>query len=501
MKHLLSSMAIILIAGYSLQVRATWYTLGDTSSLDSYELLESSFAYAHPGNPLQTQNNTVLVAAPMGVDENQDVAIRAFRKPWGGSWSVVTISDVGDYNDPTFIQTTDGTIYCYYFHRCCDDEWVRTSTDDGLTWSDEIDVGVDTKQIGEQNNPKQHPNGDYMSIFGYPHAGAKGQKKYTMFSTVKPTELTNNAGWETVTIRDGEWGTGDILILDHNDVVNGHYRKLAAILRCDFTCNGNQDGQNYAYSSDAGKSWTTSQLTANTSIVDADVCGEGNFIFLGGTTRSTVSMGIGPGDGKYVGWHVIATASRLNNYYKCFAGDQNQAKAERAVISINVSSTGANNDWKTIFAIRDNYATTENCDPGIIEGFGKYAGKLLCSWTGRQGKAMRYMVIDKNKLIASAGGGATVSSAPASLSMRTASIAVSPGANGVRHIHYAVPAPGAVHLAVLDARGKQMWRHIEQASAGENTCTWHPGNTVPGMYFIALDSQDQSKVTAAMIVE
>ncbi len=449
--------------------QAAWHFLGDTSSVVSYELLTPDATYSHPSNPFESRDGTLMIVSVMGASEGEDTDIGLYRDAGSGWGTPVIVAGPGALFDPTLVQTDDGTMYCFYYDGCCDDQKYRTSTDDGVTWGAEHDVnGNDDIGFAEQNNAKRHPNGDWFAMESTKNPTGVGMDAAgdAMYVVVPKGELGNSDNWLQTTIRSG-WSTGDFLVVSPGETINGHYKHLRAVMRCDFNCEGQGS---FAYSDDAGQSWNIGYDIPFNGIPR---CGDLAEVHAPGqSTRSAWSLDVE--GGPLQGWHVIATSAKTA-YCDAIGAAGVPAKWERGSIAILRSNTGNHDDFHEAFLVRETGSGPENADPGMIRSAD---GMLHVTFTGRDAVGIRHVVIDAPKLV---GNNATSAreqqiAIAGDVSTRHASVVV-----GEKAVHVTAPtgSAGTLSVMLLDLRG----RPVGQATSRGNTATLRTGG-LSGMFLL-----------------
>ncbi|MBD3418785.1 MAG: hypothetical protein GF398_01580 [Chitinivibrionales bacterium] len=359
-------------------------------------------------NPFESRDGTMMIVSVMGASEGENTNIGLYRNEGSGWDDPVIINGPASSFDPTMLQADDGTIFCFYYEGCCDDQKFRKSSDDGKTWGQQIDVNSNN-DIGfsEQNNAKRHPNGDWFAMESTKNPTSAGTANAgdAIYVAAPVDQLENSSSWERHVIRSG-WSTGDFLVVNPSETINGRYKNLRAILRCDFNC---ENQNSFAYSSDAGQTWDYGYDIPFSNIPACNDCHVGSLEgvhALGETTRSSVSLDLD--GGPLLGWHVIVTAAKTAYCAAidaCSASAPVPQKYQRGSIAVLISNTGNHDDFSEVFLVRETGTGPENCDPGMIRSSD---GLLHLTFTGRDAPSIRYVVFDPAVLV-----GATSAKSPA----------------------------------------------------------------------------------------
>ncbi|MBD3319572.1 MAG: hypothetical protein GF350_00580 [Chitinivibrionales bacterium] len=278
---------------------------GNSNAVLSYELLESSHAYNHPSSLEITRNNTHIAAAACGDSEGEGTRICVYRKPSGGSWSQVGhwAPSAGPGFDPVVFEPSDpdAPLILWYYGNCCEVQFMRISTDDGQTWSDEFETPAapsgypanysDGRIEGpEQNPPMELPDGSLLCS----NSLYNGSNNRSNMVTKIPKDYYMSPGLAGGTVAaqwsfvqpEGLGGSGAFLVFDPPA-----YQKLGLVIR-PWAGPGKAHAQSeILFSSDGGDSWSSTSSLEN----------RGAKMRAGNTALSIDEFG-----GPQQGWHLAA---------------------------------------------------------------------------------------------------------------------------------------------------------------------------------------------------
>ncbi|MBD3241274.1 MAG: hypothetical protein GF331_11860 [Chitinivibrionales bacterium] len=464
---------------------ANWYFLGDTSAVVAYELLTPDVTYSHPSNPFESRDGTLMIVSVMGLSEGDNTCIGLYRDDGSGWGDPVIVAGPADLFDPTLAQTDDGTIYCFYYDGCCDDQKYRKSTDDGVTWGAEHDVHSDN-DIGfaEQNNAKRHPNGDWFALESTDNPTSVGVDNAgdAIYVVAPSGQLENASSWGRSVIRSG-WSTGDFLVVNPEETTNGHYRNLRAVLRCDFNC---ENQGSFAYSHDAGATWDHGY---DIPFGDKPQCGElADVHALGQSTRTALSLDLAGGPLK--GWHVIA-ASAKTAYCDAIDAAGVPQKWERGSIAVLRSNTGDHDDFHEVFLVRETGSGPENADPGMIRSSD---GMLHLTFTGRDAAGIRHVTIDAAKLIGVTGSEARRTDKEKAGGALTGSWKAYAQGSTIR-LPGMMEESGPVSIELMDARGRVLYR-----TQAFGTTASLPAMQLTGVFLVRLSVGTETRSVTAVAI-
>lgn len=404
---------------------------GKTQSILSYERIPSGFAYSHPSNVAITHEGTLLATFAGGPAEGEDTKIGVMRKAAGsGKWDQTGLfAPPGNGYDPTIFQPSapGAPVILMYYANCCENHYMRTSTDDGVSWSPEFRPPATTAydhnggffEGPEQNPPLETSNGDLLASHSVRQSGSPQQNWMTIIPADNyDGKNPSGSKWEARRL-PGEAGQGSFLVFDPP-----HFRRLGLIAR--FAVNGPAQ---MLFSEDGGENWTQPEDAKVSGGFWSQCCGP-----KAGITGLSLDIGGGPAQG----WHLGAGA-RGESCGLC-----------RDHISVFASNDDGRN-WQVVLEVKMT-GGGEQADPTLIQD--PATRKVWLIWTGRGQDGMGLLSLDPDVLVGLKDSpGQTVGAA--SPEMPPQGFALQALRRGDRsHLHFKLSAAGPVRLVLRDLSGK-----------------------------------------------
>ncbi|MBD3343767.1 MAG: PKD domain-containing protein, partial [Chitinivibrionales bacterium] len=383
------AVALILVSS-NIHAAGNWLIYGDQSCIIRKDILSTGASYNHPANITQLANGDLIIVTVAGQSEGESTQIGAFKSTdQGGSWgSLINVSTVGEYFDPTVQQADNGDVYCFYYDNCCNDHKFRVSTDGGNTWGAEKDISAmagvadDQLQAGEQSNCLQHPNGDWLCGWSQTYNGGQG---YT--SHIAKGNLGNPSAWAKHFAVDQFWNP-DFLVVNPANTSNGHFQEIVAFCRNEF----HNEGPKWAKSQDGGRTWSSFSWVDPSENVGCPA-NEGISFGAAGTGVSLDLGTAGSPSGNLTGWHIIAHGSDARY---CPESGCSQTLCKRYFMRVWIGNNPLDaSSWQEKLEFRESSAGDENADCSIIQAQDR---KIHLIWTGRGSSAVRYVKIDPDVL-------------------------------------------------------------------------------------------------------
>lgn len=337
-------------------------------------------AYCHPSGIAVTSQGTTVVAASAGESEGENTTIVVLRKTKTGWEKTGQFKPRGRSSgfDPQLFQPKrkDAPLLLFYYNGCCEDQYMRTSTDDGKSWSEEIalpsakDVpgyNQDRFEGPEQNPPLEMPNGWLWCS----HTRRGRGYSQSWISMIPPDNYTGkeNKGTQWQAIKTpGASGQGSLLVRNPKELEKGIYKQMSLVIRT-----GVGTPAAILHTEDAGKTWTEPEKFK----VVNNIGDNYNDVNAGVTALSLDVAG-----GKAQGIHLVAGAGNLIIDKK---------RIDRGCIRL-LSSKDAKS-WEEVLELRITTKTDqkEQADPTLLQGPDR---RIHLLWTGRHATGFRYVILD-----------------------------------------------------------------------------------------------------------
>ncbi|MBD3422016.1 MAG: hypothetical protein GF398_18040 [Chitinivibrionales bacterium] len=181
---------------------------GRKKAVLTFEWIASGFSYSHPSNIEMTKNGTMLAVYAGGDSEGENTKIGVSRKAKGAkSWTTIANFSPGGKTsgfDPVIFEPSKAgaPLLLWYYDGCCEKQFMRTSSDDGLTWSSEFRPPR-TSQYNhnggyfegpEQNPPLEMPDGSLLCSYSVRQRGSTQQNWITKIPADNYTYFREDTG-------------------------------------------------------------------------------------------------------------------------------------------------------------------------------------------------------------------------------------------------------------------------------------------------------------------